>query len=378
MVERPSGGPLTGGSCGRSPSRFWWARAPMPARRPRAWARKALWSALFAAVLAAGLWLGAARPSPSTTAARVYAIASQLRCPVCIDESAAQANTAPARAIRADIAARLRQGENERQIIAYMVSRYGRWILLSTPTSGLGLTVWAAPVVVAMGALAVVGSAWAGAVRRSRETRTVTGVEAEGELFEPHAALQPADVGRTGEVPTPGRKSTGNTARPRQPLAASWRRLSLPAGVALVVLAVALLLLDHFTSPEVPGGTITGSAPGLATELEEAEALTAKDPARPLALYQQVLKTYPDEPVALTGEGWIYAEAGFGSLALAELAKAERADPSYSVAHLYRGLVLLEEDKQPQAAAELNWFLAHDPSPNLVQAARRALAEAQR
>ena len=129
---------------------------------------KALWVALFAAVLGVSLWQGAQRPAPSTPTARMEQIASQLRCPVCIDESAAQANTAAARAIRADIATRLRGGQSERQIIGYMVSRYGRWILLSPPSSGLGLAVWLAPIGVTLGALAVVAVAWARAVQRFR------------------------------------------------------------------------------------------------------------------------------------------------------------------------------------------------------------------
>ncbi len=138
------------------------------ATKDRPYASKALWVALFAAVIGVGLWQGAQRPAPSTPAARMEQIASQLRCPVCIDESAAQANTAAARAIRADIATRLRSGQSERQIIGYMVSRYGRWILLSPPSSGLGLAVWLAPIGVTLGALAVVAIAWARAVRRFR------------------------------------------------------------------------------------------------------------------------------------------------------------------------------------------------------------------
>ena len=129
---------------------------------------KALWVALFAGVLGVSLWQAAQRPAPSTPTARMEQVASQLRCPVCIDESAAQANTAAARAIRADIATRLRSGQSERQIIDYMVSRYGRWILLSPPSSGLGLAVWLAPIGVTLGALAVVAVAWARAVQRFR------------------------------------------------------------------------------------------------------------------------------------------------------------------------------------------------------------------
>jgi len=171
---------------------------------------------------------------------------------------------------------------------------------------------------------------------------------------------------------------TGDVATKKRSLVALWRRFSLPAGAALVALAVTLLLVDHFSSPQLPGGTITGSLTGLNSELEEAQALTAKDPAGAIAIYQQILKAYPDQPIALTAEGWIFAEAGLGPQALARLTAAEDADPSYGLAHLYRGLVLLEEEKKPKAAAaELEWYLAHDPSPNLVPAARRALQRAQ-
>ncbi|MDA8070580.1 MAG: cytochrome c-type biogenesis protein CcmH [Actinomycetota bacterium] len=163
--------------------RLVWSLRP-GATKSRSHVSKALWVALFAGVLGVSLWQGAQRPVPSTPTARMEQVASQLRCPVCIDESAAQANTAAARAIRADIATRLRSGQSERQIIDYMVSRYGRWILLSPPSSGLGLTVWLAPIAVTLGALAVVAVAWARAVQRFRAADpgpTDTQVELNGE-----------------------------------------------------------------------------------------------------------------------------------------------------------------------------------------------------
>jgi cytochrome c-type biogenesis protein CcmH len=175
--------PVSDRSCGRSVRPCLCGRVGRPSSRPHTWVRRALWIALFAAVLGASLWLGANRSTPATPAARVEAIASQLRCPVCIDESAAQANTAAARAIRANVAARLRAGQSDRQIIDYMVSRYGRWILLSPPATGFGLTVWLAPVAVTLGALGVVAVAWTRAVRRFKET----GPSATGEEHDPTA-----------------------------------------------------------------------------------------------------------------------------------------------------------------------------------------------
>jgi hypothetical protein len=63
---------------------------------------------------------------------------------------------------------------------------------------------------------------------------------------------------------------------------------------------------------------------------------------------------------------------------MARLAKAEKVDPSYDAAHLYRALVLLDvEDRPGPAAAELKWYLAHGPAPALVLAARAALVQAE-
>jgi cytochrome c-type biogenesis protein CcmH len=141
------------------------SEVPMVPSARRGKAPKVLWGALFVAAVVAGLWAGAHRRAPVTLGAQVDRIAAKLRCPVCVDESAAQANTAAARAIRADIAARLRQGQSEKEIMSYMVSRYGPWVLLSPPASGVDIFVWVAPVAVAVGAVGIVLFAWARASR---------------------------------------------------------------------------------------------------------------------------------------------------------------------------------------------------------------------
>lgn len=124
---------------------------------------------LLAAVIGAALVIGAHhRAPPRTQAARLDQIASQLRCPSCVDESAAVALTPAAAAIRSDIATRLREGQSAPRIIAYMVSRYGQWILLDPRTSGLDVAVWAAPAAFAGGALTVVAVAYYRARRRRR------------------------------------------------------------------------------------------------------------------------------------------------------------------------------------------------------------------
>jgi tetratricopeptide (TPR) repeat protein len=147
--------------------------------------------------------------------------------------------------------------------------------------------------------------------------------------------------------------------------------------MALVLLAAVLWLVDRSATPRLPGDTITGGQNGTSAALQQASALAATDPAAALVVYAEVLATQPDQPEALTGEGWIYAEGGFVDQAMARLNRAEKVDPSYAAAHFYRGLVLLDEHRPGPAAAELKWYLGHGPASSLVAAARSALEQAE-
>lgn len=110
-------------------------------------------------------------------------------------------------------------------------------------------------------------------------------------------------------------------------------------------------------------------------ELQQAAALTAKNPVAALAVYGQVLAAAPGQPTALTEEGWIYAQAGQISKGLVLLNRVEKEEPSFGLAHLYRGLVLLDyAGKRSAAAVEFRFYLSHEPDPSLVPAAKKALA----
>jgi cytochrome c-type biogenesis protein CcmH len=361
------------------------AEAPPSAGRYRSWAFWLASAAVagIAAISAAGLLGGHAEPE--TLYQRTMAIAGQYRCPVCAGESAAASDAPAAVEIRQLVRKWLQEGESPAQIRTYLVADYGPSILEKPPASGLDSLVWILPALgVALGAggLALAFYRWkrvgwlpaegvatpAGARATplrgplthgplTRDPRTSSAIVSQGTLFELEGG--PCQASRKG-------------AWPRA------RRLSLPAGVALVAIALVLLLVDRFSSPELPGGTITGSLSGLNTELAEAQAVASKAPVSALEIYQEILAAYPDQPIALAGEGWIYAEAGFAGRALTLLAEAEKADPSYGPAHLYRGLVLLDEaGKKRSAERELEWYLGHDPSPDLAKVARQALAKAK-
>ncbi|MDA8284026.1 MAG: cytochrome c-type biogenesis protein [Acidimicrobiales bacterium] len=94
---------------------------------------------------------------------KVAAIASQVRCPSCQDETADDSTTQTAAAVRATIRQRLLAGQNQGEIEAYLESRYGPGILLRPPAGGLTGLVWVLPVaavVAALGGLAVAFHRW--------------------------------------------------------------------------------------------------------------------------------------------------------------------------------------------------------------------------
>ena len=115
-------------------------------------------------VLAVALAIGAqGRSGPMTQAQRVKHIASEIRCPTCRNQSAAESDAAAAKAVRDEIDRRVRAGESDGEIVAFMVSRYGSDILLKPQGSGVASLVWVLPVVavvVALAGLAVAFRRW--------------------------------------------------------------------------------------------------------------------------------------------------------------------------------------------------------------------------
>jgi cytochrome c-type biogenesis protein CcmH len=104
---------------------------------------------LMAAVLvatAAIAFLALRGPTaPSSLQGRARAVAEGLRCPSCQSLSVADSPSPIAAEIRRDIERRLAAGEPSGAITAYYVSRYGPWILLSPPKSGVTLAAWVLP-----------------------------------------------------------------------------------------------------------------------------------------------------------------------------------------------------------------------------------------
>lgn len=77
--------------------------------------------------------------------ARAEAIGSQLRCLVCQNESIEASDAPLARDLRAIIRHQVAAGQSNRAIMAYMVARYGDFILLRPPFEAMTALLWASP-----------------------------------------------------------------------------------------------------------------------------------------------------------------------------------------------------------------------------------------
>jgi len=110
--------------------------------------RKLVWvglAVLAVLVLAVALWPSGGTP---TVRARTRSLASELRCVDCEGLSVAESSTASARQTRRDIEARIRRGQSDQDIRQVYVDRFGESILLKPSSSGIGVVVWALPVIV--------------------------------------------------------------------------------------------------------------------------------------------------------------------------------------------------------------------------------------
>jgi len=94
-------------------------------------------------------------PAAGTRADQVQQIASDLRCPVCQDLSAADSPAPLAGQMRHQIAEQLAAGRSADQVRQGFIAAYGDSVLMSPPRTGLGQTAYLLPLLVFGVALAV-------------------------------------------------------------------------------------------------------------------------------------------------------------------------------------------------------------------------------
>jgi cytochrome c-type biogenesis protein CcmH len=116
-------------------------------------------------LLAAVVWCGAAPALAVTPAeqlhdpkleARAEKIGSELRCVVCQNQTIEDSDAPIAYDLRVLLRQRLTAGDTDAQAIAFVVDRYGRFVLLKPPMERDTLILWWGPaVVVGVGALGI-------------------------------------------------------------------------------------------------------------------------------------------------------------------------------------------------------------------------------
>lgn len=87
--------------------------------------------------------------------ARVMDIAAELRCLVCQNETVAASQSALAQDLRRQIGTRLTAGESPDQVRAFMVERYGEFVLYRPAFNTITALLWVGPFVLLGGALLV-------------------------------------------------------------------------------------------------------------------------------------------------------------------------------------------------------------------------------
>ncbi len=85
--------------------------------------------------------------------ARMMAMAAELRCLVCQNQTIADSHAGLAQDLRQQIREMLAKGMTERQIMDYMTERYGDFVLYRPPFNASTALLWVGPALLMVGAL---------------------------------------------------------------------------------------------------------------------------------------------------------------------------------------------------------------------------------
>jgi cytochrome c-type biogenesis protein CcmH len=87
---------------------------------------------------------------------RARAISAELRCMVCQNQSIDDSNAELAKDLRVLVRERIVAGDTDRQVLDYIVSRYGEFVLLKPPFAMNTILLWGMPVLLLLVGGAVV------------------------------------------------------------------------------------------------------------------------------------------------------------------------------------------------------------------------------
>ena len=110
---------------------------------------------MFVALLAQGVIATPVFADAATEAAvatdpvaekRLQALSEELRCLVCQNQTIADSNAELAQDLRHEIRGMIKDGRSDKEIVDFMVARYGDFVLYRPPLKGITLLLWGGPV----------------------------------------------------------------------------------------------------------------------------------------------------------------------------------------------------------------------------------------
>src|SRR3989449_8358080 len=92
-------------------------------------------------------WVACAFAQDARLERRVTALAHELRCLVCQNQTLADSNAPLAVDLRNQIREQLKAGKTERDVVEFMVARYGDFVLYRPPFKATTAALWLGPFV---------------------------------------------------------------------------------------------------------------------------------------------------------------------------------------------------------------------------------------
>ena len=110
---------------------------------------------------------------------RLQHLSEELRCLVCQNQTIADSNAELAQDLRREIRGMIKDGKSDKEIIDFMVTRYGDFVLYRPPVQGNTLLLWGGPIaLLILGVVALVRYQRRRAVRVAAEDKPLSADEA--------------------------------------------------------------------------------------------------------------------------------------------------------------------------------------------------------
>jgi len=152
------------------------------------------WRCLVAAVLSLAILSPAVALGPDEVLsdpaleARARSLSKELRCMVCQNQSIDDSDAPLARDLRILVRERLQAGDSDRQVIDFLVARYGEFVLLKPRFSWHTALLWLSPA-----AMLLIGACVILVLARRYRTG-LNRATAEGEKVTPVEAARPSEI----------------------------------------------------------------------------------------------------------------------------------------------------------------------------------------